>query len=819
MSNTNINKKLLVSTFVLGGVLTANSFFNTNVNADNVNIKSNSISNSTVKSSSSSSSSSSVYSLRSSQTSSKEGSSLAVQSRALNNQSEENSNSTQIKSSSEEKIGSSQNTKIKFSQSSQAAVNSSTNLHQNDLNLKVNDSSKTSSTSSLEKTNLNVQSSSSSVDASSKVQESTVNKDEYKYHDFIYFNDVNNVTSDGTFAPVYPWKETGHRWEKDMDYVMVGYKDQWGKNDDVMSGLPGTTYGYGNQTSVDKFETSPYVTINAPTGYKFDVAYTENFDIDKSHFFNFISDTEVRFNWQQYAAERGRTGTFELFLYNAKTGHPLPVNKQDGIQIHWISNKDSHPIANYPFIPIKDLPDLTQTKQSSKVYYKVYVPKGYKIDNKTTSQYTADHDKATDGNYSLFYIPGYTGAGDTNTYTWAYIKPDWMPKSYLEKGTLNIVGWVDPDSSNQGNSPEWIPMTDKAAELSGVQSNGNITINYVDKTTGKVIKSDKISGKVGSESNYSTANEIKELEAKGYELVSNGYGNGKKFEKNDQTFNVELKHKIENYSNSNNPLNLSLSKQITNTINYRYENGEEAAPSVKQTITFIRTAKKDMVTGKITYENWTSTETTFSSVKSPQINGYVPSQENSNLIKVTENSSNIVQTITYSKIKSESTNENKPADKPVNNNTSENKPADKPANNNTSENKPADKPANNNTSENKPADKPANNNTSENKPADKPVNNNTSENKPADKPANNNTSENKPADKSVNNNEISTSGYAEQNISTKNALSEKLQNSKKSTLPQTGENSNKHTLLGTIALAFSGILAMLRLSKKEKNNR
>lgn len=101
------------------------------------------------------------------------------------------------------------------------------------MNLKVNDSSKTSGTSSLEKTNLNVQSSSSSVDASSKVQESTVNKDEYKYHDFIYFNDVNNVTSDGTFAPVYPWKETGHRWEKDIDYVMVGYKDQWGKMTNV----------------------------------------------------------------------------------------------------------------------------------------------------------------------------------------------------------------------------------------------------------------------------------------------------------------------------------------------------------------------------------------------------------------------------------------------------------------------------------------------------------------------------------------------------------------------------------------------------------
>lgn len=344
---------------------------------------------------------------------------------------------------------------------------------------------------------------------------------------------------------------------------------------------------------------------------------------------------------------------FELFLYSAKTGHPLPVNKQDGIQIHWISNKDSHPIANYSFIPNKDLPDLTQTKQSSKVYYKVYVPKGYKIDNKTTSQYTVDHDKATDGNYSLFYISGYTGAGDTNTYTWAYIKPDWMPKSYLEKGALNIVGWVDPDSSNQGNSPEWIPMTDKAAEL----SNDNITINCADKITGKFIKSNKISGKVKSESNYSIANEIKELEAKGYELISNVYGNGNKFEKNDQTFNVELKHKIENYSNSNNPLNLSLSKQVTNTINYRYENGEEAALSVKQTITFIRTAKKDMVTGKITYENWTSTETTFSSVKFSQINGYVPNQENS---------SNTVQTITYSKIKSESTNENKPVDKLAN---------------------------------------------------------------------------------------------------------------------------------------------------------
>ncbi|WP_416274133.1 mucin-binding protein, partial [Lacticaseibacillus suilingensis] len=61
------------------------------------------------------------------------------------------------------------------------------------------------------------------------------------------------------------------------------------------------------------------------------------------------------------------------------------------------------------------------------------------------------------------------------------------------------------------------------------------------------------------------------------------------------------------------------------TINYVYENGDDAAKANTQTITFTRTGKVDDVTRDVVYTAWTAEgKDTWETVTSPTIDGYKP---------------------------------------------------------------------------------------------------------------------------------------------------------------------------------------------------
>ncbi|WP_197458358.1 mucin-binding protein, partial [Streptococcus sp. DD10] len=56
--------------------------------------------------------------------------------------------------------------------------------------------------------------------------------------------------------------------------------------------------------------------------------------------------------------------------------------------------------------------------------------------------------------------------------------------------------------------------------------------------------------------------------------------------------------------------NLETSKTVTRTIKYRYndENGAEVTADVVQTVTFTRTANINLVTGDVTYGDWSAAQ-------------------------------------------------------------------------------------------------------------------------------------------------------------------------------------------------------------------
>ena len=168
---------------------------------------------------------------------------------------------------------------------------------------------------------------------------------------------------------------------------------------------------------------------------------------------------------------------------------------------------------------------------------------------------------------------------------------------------------------------------------------------------------------------------IKELENKGYELVSNTYPEGGKFDTDkdtDQEFKVILKQKEVTVTpdqpktpgtpvDPNNPEGpkypagleeKNLNKTVTRTITYVYEDGtpvlnEDGTPkTVTQEAKFTRTAKVNLVTGEVTYGDWSEAKD-LAEVKSPVVKGFVADKASVAVVNVTGDSEDIKEVVTY----------------------------------------------------------------------------------------------------------------------------------------------------------------------------
>ena len=168
---------------------------------------------------------------------------------------------------------------------------------------------------------------------------------------------------------------------------------------------------------------------------------------------------------------------------------------------------------------------------------------------------------------------------------------------------------------------------------------------------------------------------IKELENKGYELVSNTYPEGGKFDKDantDQEFKVTLKAKEVTVTpdqpkipgtpvDPNNPEGpkypagleeKDLNKTVTRTITYVYADGtpvlnaDGTPKTVTQEAKFTREAKVNLVTGDVTYGDWTPAQD-LAEVKSPVVTGFVADKASVSATKVTADSENTTEVVTY----------------------------------------------------------------------------------------------------------------------------------------------------------------------------
>ena len=261
----------------------------------------------------------------------------------------------------------------------------------------------------------------------------------------------------------------------------------------------------------------------------------------------------------------------------------------------------------------------------------------------------------------LPYVPGYTPKDGNNQ----PLKP------------------VDPTDPTKGYEVPSIP-TDPSQDtvINYVKDTQKAKTTFVDEKGNPIPGVDAITEEGGSETPLTKEAEvkakIKELENKGYELVSNTYPEGGKFDKDkdtDQEFKVTLKAKEVTVTpdqpktpgtpvDPNNPEGpkypagleeKDLNKTVTRTVTYVYEDGtpvlnEDGTPkTVTQEAKFTREAKVNLVTGEVTYGDWTP-EQNLAEVKSPVVKGYLADKATVPATKVTADSKDTTEVVTYKPI-------------------------------------------------------------------------------------------------------------------------------------------------------------------------
>ena len=266
----------------------------------------------------------------------------------------------------------------------------------------------------------------------------------------------------------------------------------------------------------------------------------------------------------------------------------------------------------------------------------------------------SDAEKAKDDKFNLVNSPEVTG---------------YVPDNATIEATTAINAEADDYKVTVLYTPADQKVVVKFVEVEPTNTDKIITPGLADPIT--------VTGK--SETVYPTkiaasvTNKITDLIWKGYELVNNGFVSTDKFDSNNkvnQEYLVKLKAKIVEITpndptptkdqpiDPNNPngpkwtpelvkeLEEGRKAEVKRTIKYVYADGKKAADTVEETKEFKRTATINVVTGKITFGNWSEPQS-FEAVTSPTIDKHTPNKENVPSATVKATDDDITETVIY----------------------------------------------------------------------------------------------------------------------------------------------------------------------------
>ncbi|MDB6243880.1 YSIRK-type signal peptide-containing protein, partial [Lactobacillus amylovorus] len=239
----------------------------------------------------------------------------------------------------------------------------------------------------------------------------------------------------------------------------------------------------------------------------------------------------------------------------------------------------------------------------------------------------------------------------------------------------NVYSWFALDSSL---ATAYKPVEPEAPEKPYIAWHGvtyepqKATVTYVDKTTGKTLKSDSLEGDSNADSKYNTKSSIEDYENKGYKLKSDSTnGQNVVFDTDssvDQTYEVDLVHgtvtvtpddknpvKPGDKINPNDPNSPEYQDDVKHdnlvmdakqTVHYEGAGKNTPEDNVTtHTNAFTRTVTYDKVTGKSTTSEWSKVNPTFDKVDTPVVKGYTADKKQAGGLTATPDDPEVKDTV------------------------------------------------------------------------------------------------------------------------------------------------------------------------------
>ncbi len=202
----------------------------------------------------------------------------------------------------------------------------------------------------------------------------------------------------------------------------------------------------------------------------------------------------------------------------------------------------------------------------------------------------------------------FTGTRETDLVTNQVVNDTWSEnQDFKDVSTSSIVGYT-PTMTVVSNKNISHATPNISVMVIYKANDEKAVINYIDDTTGKILKTEKVNGKFNQNIVFETkpADVINNYLKEGYDLISNSFSNNKYREDiSKNTFNVHFKHHISEVTDPK-----MIKSSFTRIITLYIPNGSGArtARQLHQYYTITRTGTQDQVTKEYKFSNWTTAQ-------------------------------------------------------------------------------------------------------------------------------------------------------------------------------------------------------------------
>ena len=299
--------------------------------------------------------------------------------------------------------------------------------------------------------------------------------------------------------------------------------------------------------------------------------------------------------------EQNKVSTYTIKL---PSGYQLSPHQQQSNMYSWSSDNKS---INYTFSPNQ------QTNDANPIIIRVKkAPKPVNAGMKSTRiiHYVGAGDKTPK---DVSQDVTFTGTVDPDTNLPIHLTPS---GKWDQVVTPTIKGFTPDIRVVSEEAPN--PDTKKTVTVTYTANSEKAKLKVIDDTTGNELAkyAQNANGKFGDAISFRTnPNDVaNQLKGSGYDIVSNSWTNGAKYDDGDNEFVIHVKHQIQNDA-----------QKTTSTRKIHYTGAPNAPQDNVQTVNFNGQTTTDKATGQSKGPDWKADgKSTWDQVNTPEIKGYTP---------------------------------------------------------------------------------------------------------------------------------------------------------------------------------------------------